>query len=153
MTLLKRHPILYSTLFFCLSLCVLLHLFELLHRQKSRELELVLRAEHLPPELCLALEDEECFLLDGRFALYKTEAVSSPTLLRFYDAADQCEFTVPSKKYSDVEITLHAVAREHPFGMALYGVRTVNVGMHLSLFGQRCKIYALCTELRVPTCD
>lgn len=146
---LRRHGVFYGILFFALSLCLSLHVFNLLHKQSEHPIEITLHAEHLPPEVCEAIVGEQRLLLDGRFALYKVDELLSPTLLRFYDANDKCEFTVTSKKYSDLEITLQAVAREHPFGMALYGVRTVNVGMHLALFGERTKIYGTCVGMRV----
>lgn len=145
---LKRHPFFFGMLLFSLSLCISLHLYQVLREENVEEIEITLRAEHLPPEVCEALASEERLLLDGRFSLCMVDTFASPTPLRFYDANDHCEFTVPSKKYTDVDITLRAVAREHPFGAALYGVRTVNVGMHLSLYGERCKIYGTCIDLR-----
>jgi hypothetical protein len=131
-----------------LPFCILLHVFALLQGDGKGEVEITLRAQHLTEEVCEALAEEQTLLLDGRFALYKIEQHISPSLLRFYDVDEQCEFTVPSKKYSDLEITLYTVAREHPFGMALYGVRTVNVGMHLSLFGEKTKVYATCIGIQ-----
>ena len=132
-----------------LSLCLFFHILE--RRQKAHEvnIRLELSIEHLIPEVCEALEGEEMLLLDGRFPLRISSSTSTPSLLRFYDATKECEFTVPSKKYSDYKIVLETTAREHPFGYAVGGVRTVNVGMGLTLLGQRCKIYGTLSSLEV----
>lgn len=145
----KRYAVLCGALSFALSCCVLFHLFSLIYEKEACEVEITLSAQHLPPELCEALEGEQTLLLDGRFALFKTNEVFSPTLLRFYDSKEGCEFTVMSKKYSDLTLTLRSVGRKGSFGIALYGVRTVNKGMSLSLFGEKSKLFGTCIGVRI----
>ena len=145
----RRHGVLIGILLFGLSLCISLHLVALIYKEQEHAVEIKILAERLPPEVCEAIKNEEKLMLDGRFALYKSKEAFSPTLLRFYDAEELCEYSVPSKKYSNLEITLQAAARRSSFGAALYGVRTVNVGMRLSLYGERTKLFATCIEIRI----
>ena len=144
----QRRGIFFGILLLGLSFAVFAHVFTLLRKEKEQPIEITLLSEHLPPEICDALQHEERFLLDGRFALYTVDLQVRPTLLRFYDGSQGCEFTVPSKKYSDCELTLQTVAARTPFGVALCGVRTVNVGMKLSFFGERTKLYGTCINIR-----
>lgn len=132
-----------------LSLVLFFHISHLVEKEHEVEIDLVVSASMLFPELCDVLAEEEVFLLDGRFPLQVLDCTRSPSLLRFYDGEKECEFTIPSKKYSDCEITLRARAREHPFGYALKGVRTVNVGMGATLFGKECKLYGKISSISV----
>ena len=135
-----------------LSLSLVLFLHISMRQQKINEVDVqfVFVTERAFPELCEAIVGEEVFYLDGRFPLEVLSCAERPSLLRFYDGERGVEFTVPSSMYSDFEITLRAPAREHPFGYALGGVRTVNVGMGVVLFGENCKVYgkivALCVS-------
>ncbi len=130
-----------------LSLVLFLHFSARSYREHEVEIELVIVSERLFPELCEVLCEEEILSLDGRFPLEVISCRQTSSLLRFYDGEGGYEFTVPSKKYSDYEITLRTKAREHPFGYALFGVRTVNVGMGVTLLGSRCKIYGTISSL------
>lgn len=145
----KRKTLLYAILLAGMLLCTFLHALSFFKGEKVHQVVITLRAEHLSAEVCEAISKEERLLLDGRFALSIGEAMIYPTPLRFYDSRAGCEFTVPSKKYSDLEITLYASARSHPYGVALYGVRTINVGMNLSLYGEKSKLYGRCIDIRV----
>lgn len=126
-----------------LSVSLVLFFHISMRRQKMNEVDahFVFVTEQAFSELCEAIEEEEVFYLDGRFPLEVLSCTQRPSLLRFYDGERGVEFTVPSALYSDYEITLRAKAREHPFGYALGGVRTVNVGMGVVLFGENCKVY------------
>ena len=149
----RRHRHARSLLLGALSLMLSLVLFFQISRQLYRthevEVELVVTARELFAEQCEALEEENVLFLDGRFPLALSRTFSSPSLLRFYDSERGSEFTVPSVRYSDYELTLHATGREHAFGVAIAGVRTVNVGMSLTLYGANCKIYGTVSELSV----
>ena len=136
-------------LFLALSLTVFFSVAARIHRENEVELRITLSISSLLPALCDALSDEEMLYLDGRFPLEVSACTLSPSLLRFYDGTRQCEFTVPSTRTKDATLTLIATARAHPFGYALGGVRTVNVGMSLTLYGKRCKIFGQVCAIEV----
>ncbi len=142
-----RHPVVFVLFSLCLSFVLFLQIYGQMTKIEETEVTFTIRCEHLGAEVCEAIATEEIFYLDGRFPLYVNEISFSPTLLRFYDGEEKCEFTVPSKKYSTLTLSLSAPARTHSYGAAVGGVRTVNVGMGLSLYGDRTKLYGVCTEL------
>ena len=147
----RGRSLLLGLLTLALSLSLFLHILTLVYRKHEVEIELTVSLSSLMPELATALEEETVLSLDGRFPLSVRSLTLTPSLLRFYDAAVGCEFTVPSRKYSDSELILTAKAREHPFGYALGGVRTVTVGSGVTLYGERCKIYGTVSAIQTPT--
>lgn len=134
-----------------LSLTLFFHIVTRLQRKNEVKVHLVVSLSSLFPELCEALDLEEKLLLDGRFPLEVVDCTLTPSLLRFYNGADGLEFTVPSSRVKDATLVLTGKARAHPFGYALGGVRTVNVGMNITLYGERCKIYGRVSSIQVLT--
>ena len=145
----KRKSLLFGVLTLAFSLTLFFHILSLRQEKNEVEISITLTAMQISPELGEQLEKEDTLSLDGRFPLLVTSCTASPSLLRFYDGERACEFTVPSKKYSDYQLTLTAKARAHEFGYALGGVRTVNVGMGVTLFGKTSKIYGTISALKV----
>ena len=136
-------------LMLALSLTVFFHSARRKYREDEVEVRLSVSLSSLFPELTEALLLEDTFLLDGRFALAVEDCALTPSLLRFYDGTEHLEFTVPSARKKDATLLLTGKARQHSFGYALGGVRTVNVGMNLTLYGERCKIYGRVSAIEV----
>lgn len=130
-----------------LSVVLFLHICQRSYQKNEVDLVLVVVARELFREQSEALVGEEVLFLDGRFPLSVLQYVRTPSVLRFYDGEAQCEFTTPSGKYSDYEITLLSSAREHSFGFAIGGLRTVTVGTGITLYGERCKVYGTVSSL------
>ena len=131
-----------------LSLTIFFHISSRMRREHEVEVRLTLTLSSLSPEICDALCSEGEFLLDGRFPLAVSNFSLTPSLLRFYDFTKRCEFTIPSARKKDATLELTSKARSHPFGYALGGIRTVNVGMNVTLYGKRCKAFG-----RIDTID